>query len=273
MPRQRQQDLYPDEIGQTPSDLASKFASFVKEARQLQEQTSGIRLLVGCETEWITADEFAGSIKALVDEYALDFVVGSVHHVHEIPIDYSRELFDKALAMHAGDFNGLFAAFYDAQFEMLQAVKPAVVGHVDLIKMYVPSQPYSEDVLGRIDRNVAFAVSYGALFELNSRAFKKGIPSPYPMPDVLSVLFGASYFFALLNPFCSELWHRAADSRCRTTATGQTMSECTTTNLPRSSRRKTWPTASTTSGEQKTAPWRPCTSPIFSTIRSFSSVT
>eukprot|EP00160_Parvularia_atlantis_P022301 Unigene99_Nuclearia_a/m.317 Unigene99_Nuclearia_a/g.317 ORF Unigene99_Nuclearia_a/g.317 Unigene99_Nuclearia_a/m.317 type:complete len:304 (-) Unigene99_Nuclearia_a:145-1056(-) len=204
MPRYRAQDLYADEAGLTPADLHAMYAAFVAEARRLQrEHAERIRLLVGCESDWITPD-FAEHVRAVVDEHRLDYFVGSVHHVHEIPIDFSRELFYTALARHRSPggsdveaLNGLFAAYYDAQLAMLEALRPPVIGHFDLIKMYVPAQAYAPDVLARIRRNVRVAVAYGALFELNSRAFKKGIPSAYPMPDSLAVIVEEGGRFAL----------------------------------------------------------------------------
>jgi histidinol-phosphatase (PHP family) len=38
-----------------------------------------------------------------------------------------------------------------------------------------------------IERNIRYAVDYGALFEINTAALRKGWPSPYPAEDVVEV--------------------------------------------------------------------------------------
>lgn len=44
-----------------------------------------------------------------------------------------------------------------------------------------------ESAWPRVERNIDFAISYGALFELNAAAFRKGWDVSYPGEDVLQV--------------------------------------------------------------------------------------
>ena len=44
----------------------------------------------------------------------------------------------------------------------------------------------------RIERNIRYAVSYGALFELNASAFRKGWSTGYPGVEVFDVSWGLS---------------------------------------------------------------------------------
>ena len=64
----------------------------------------------------------------------MDFFIGSVHHVHEIPIDYDAAFYSKAKAVAGGEVK-LFEDYFDSQFEMLKALRPKVVGHFDLIRL------------------------------------------------------------------------------------------------------------------------------------------
>jgi len=175
------------QAGLTPADLEAAFGRYVAEALRLRGVYGGrIALALGFESELIH-DGTLAEIDALWARYpALDYMVGSVHHVGGTPIDFSRELFERAVAEHGGH-QALFAAYYDAQYALLQHARPAVVGHFDLIKMYCPEVPYGDDVRRRIARNIQAIAAYGGLVELNSRAFKKGLPTPYPQPDVLQV--------------------------------------------------------------------------------------
>jgi histidinol-phosphatase (PHP family) len=195
MPRFRTEDLYPEESDLTPADLERIFADYVKEARRLQREFEGkIELLVGMETEYINAESLVKSL-AIKEEYKLDYLVGSIHHVREIPIDFDEPTLVRAeqlCASEAGDCphggtEEVFRVYFDAQYEMLKALKPEVVAHFDLIRLFRPEHAISEAVWERIRRNVAFIVSYGGLFEVNTSAWRKGLPYAYPQRDILEV--------------------------------------------------------------------------------------
>lgn len=184
------------------SGLIQAFHAYINEARRLQKKYRGdqIQLIIGLESEWIDPS-YAHEIQMLRSIYHLDLIVGSLHHVHGIPIDFSSDLYQKArhhikslmkqpkLANVSEEqvSNALFQAYFDAQYEMLTALKPEVVGHFDLIRMYDPSTPLDSNTLARMRRNVKFVVEYGGLFELNSRGFKKGLKG-YPLLETLRMI-------------------------------------------------------------------------------------
>ncbi|KAJ2889996.1 hypothetical protein GGI21_006345, partial [Coemansia aciculifera] len=182
MPRQRTQDLYPEESDMTTQDLYTAFSSYVAEARRLQAKYAGqIEILVGAETEYITGDSLLEA-KRLRQEHALDYLVGSVHHIDEQPLDFSQDLYDRLAVDHfKGDRAAMFARYFDQQLELLQALQPEVIGHFDLVRIFGATASVgdplleSEEVRRRASRNIDYAISYGALFEVNSRAWKKGL--------------------------------------------------------------------------------------------------
>ena len=182
-------------------NLLSTFKAFIVEARRLQSLYSDrIELLVGLETEYIIGDDMA-KLESLVEEVGgIDYIVGSVHHVAEVPIDFDQPHFQHALdtvAASAGlvssDVNAqheqLCVRYLDSQYNLLTKLQPTVVGHFDLCRLYRPdfSLKDNSEVWSRVERNVAYAVSYGALFEANAAAFRKGWHSAYPGPDVAKV--------------------------------------------------------------------------------------
>ncbi|WFD24841.1 histidinol-phosphatase [Malassezia equina] len=75
-----------------------------------------------------------------------------------------------------------FRSYLDAQYEVMQRLRPEVIGHMDLFRLFDPDAPWIPDastlagkaILEKMERNVRFAASYGALFEANSSAFRKG---------------------------------------------------------------------------------------------------
>lgn len=188
MPRFRTQDLYPEERqrNRTPEQMEQRFSLYIQEARQLQHKYKHqIHLLVGMETEFIHND--FPEIKRLCEMYAPDYLVGSVHHVQEIPFDYNLAEYEKMETL-VGGTETAYGAYYDAQFQLMQSLQPQVIGHFDLIRIHRPHFPLSTKIWQKIKRNLAYAISYDALFEMNARAFKKLLTEPYPQSEILAVL-------------------------------------------------------------------------------------
>lgn len=82
-------------------------------------------------------------------------------------------------------------AYLDAQYEMLQYHQPEVIGHFDLCLLWVPDLDLTslkmEAVRESIKRNVEYGIGYGALFEANAAAIRKGWKTSYPNPYILKV--------------------------------------------------------------------------------------
>ncbi|KAI8343869.1 Polymerase/histidinol phosphatase-like protein [Chlamydoabsidia padenii] len=190
MPRFDKKELYPEELDAhcTPETLTTTFDDFVKEAQRLKTKYSNdIQLLIGSEIEFIHPD-YKTHVDKLKKRWQLDYVVGSLHHVGGIPIDYSTELYQQALSTQ-GDLVALFEKYYDEQWEMLQTVRPQVIGHFDLIRIFAPQQDITQSsIWQKMERNIDLVISYGGLFEINSRAWKKGLKDAYPQRDIIQMI-------------------------------------------------------------------------------------
>jgi histidinol-phosphatase (PHP family) len=123
----------------------------------------------------------------------VDYFIGSVHHVHSIPIDYNATLFRSAVAASRnGSEESLYEDYYDLQHAMLTALKPPVVGHFDLIRL-LSSDPHRDvmaqwkGVWDRIVRNLKCARDMDAWLECNSAALRKGLAEPYPGRQIAQV--------------------------------------------------------------------------------------
>src|SRR6266702_1484567 len=186
--------------------LMLQFEAFLNEAHRLRNAyASSLRLLVGLETEYISPLDIDGLLK-LLDSHKgrIDYIIGSVHHVNEIPIDFDLDTYRRCLdsiplPIHVTDSThtdqeherlGIFLDMYfDAQFELLSRFQPELIGHVDLCRLYTPDlrlHTYPR-AWNKVERNVKFAVAYGALFEVNAAAFRKGWQTEYPGDDVAQV--------------------------------------------------------------------------------------
>lgn len=192
------------------------------EATRLRDKYSDrIDILIGFESEWLRmsldekgARENTNSlalVRQLQEKYShvLDFYIGSVHHVYDIPIDYSREMYLQARALshdsgkdhnvvrlandhsHGDMDEALFKDYFDAQYDMLCALKPPVVGHFDLIRLYSDRPNDSLQCFVRVwksvIRNLEYIVGYGGLLEINSSAVRKELKEPYPQMEICKV--------------------------------------------------------------------------------------
>ncbi|GAB7339659.1 hypothetical protein MBLNU457_6242t1 [Dothideomycetes sp. NU457] len=184
------EDLYPDEETH-PHYLAGMynvFDDYYQEATRLQKKYADqINILIGFEGEWIRPGSL-DIIQSLLEKYRFDLFVGSVHHVHTIPIDYDDVLYHKARDVAGGTDEKLFEDYFDAQYEMLQALKPPVVAHFDLIRLKAddpdPIWTSMPQVWARIMRNLGFIATYGGFLEINTSALRKGLQQPYPRAEI-----------------------------------------------------------------------------------------
>ncbi|KAI0971417.1 histidinol-phosphatase [Xylaria arbuscula] len=209
MPRTAPEDLYPEELDEPEASLAAlmpRHAAYLEEAQRLQAlYAPQISLLIGFEGEWLRP-----AYKALITELAahpaIDYFIGSLHHVNGVPIDYDQEYYARAVASAQPLTNGArhvngaepgsasegveareqrtYERYYDQQYEMLAALRPRVVGHFDLIRLMSSDPDWDvrrwRGVWERIERNLTLIASYGGWLECNSSALRKGLAEPYP---------------------------------------------------------------------------------------------
>jgi len=201
MPRNSNDDLYPEEVtlspvstsitkiskieaGDTIEPLFVRHEAFLIEAARLRQKYSDkINILIGFEGDWIRPS-YANLIQGLASDPNVDFFIGSVHHVHQIPIDYDATFYKTARDAAGGTDERLFEDYFDSQYEMLKALKPKVIGHFDLIRLLSdePDRDLKEmkGVWEKAVRNLKLVVKQGGLMEINSAGLRKGLKEPYP---------------------------------------------------------------------------------------------
>ncbi|TWU75833.1 histidinolphosphatase [Metarhizium rileyi] len=187
MPRYEERDLYPEEKDNPQESLDAlgpRHSAYLAEAQRLQEKYAPqIHILIGFEAEFIRPD-FAPLVAALALAPEVDYFIGSVHHVHGIPIDYDAALFAAAVRAAGGSEERLYEDYYDLQHDMLLALKPRVVGHFDLIRLQSldPARDIRQwkPVWDKVLRNLRLVKQQGGWLELNTAALRKGLDEPYP---------------------------------------------------------------------------------------------
>lgn len=179
---------YPDEkeAGLSSDFLFHQFSKYMKEARRLQKKYADqITLYIGMETETCLGSQLF--IKQLIRQFQPDYIVGSVHHVNDLCIDFSKSHYTRA-AEASGGIDDLYLNYFDTQYEMIQGLEPSVVGHFDLVRLYDPDYKQRLKKTGiweKILRNLELIREKDLILDFNLRALYKGADEPYISADIL----------------------------------------------------------------------------------------
>lgn len=190
-------------------------SAYIIEAQRLQrEYASQIHILIGFEAEFIRPS-YKTPVLKLANPAGIDYFIGSLHHVHSIPIDYNADMYQKAVAASGGTEEKLYEAYYDLQHQMLVDLRPVVVGHFDLVRL-MSEEPERDirkwsGVWERVRRNLMVVLEQGGWLECNSAGLRKGLEEPYPCKIIAEVRLRN------IPRHCS--WHSLwEDKQCSSTA-------------------------------------------------------
>lgn len=186
----RQKFLYPDEqeAGFTPASMEATFADYMVECRRLQKiYKSDITIYAAFEIE--TYSGYEEFVPRLMEKYKPDYIVGSLHFVDDLGFDYSKAQYIKSAKL-LGGLDAMYCRYFDQQYRMLQELKPAVVGHFDLIRIFdedYKTRLKQKDIWQRIERNLAFIRNENLIMDYNVRSLKKGADEPYISEPILDL--------------------------------------------------------------------------------------
>ena len=183
--------LYRDQkkAGITSDYLFERFGEYVKECRRLQEKyREELTIFTAIEIE--TYSGYEHFVPHLVRTFSPDYLVGSVHFVNDLNFDYSAEMYQRAVDA-AGGIDLLYEAYFDIQYEMLSLLRPAVVGHFDLIRIFDTDyrrRLQKPLILSKVRRNLELIKEYDLIMDFNLRALAKGAEEPYITRSILKLV-------------------------------------------------------------------------------------
>ncbi len=188
MPPPTDRFLYPEEreAGLDARFMLERFDRYMQEGRRLQKAYAGrLEIFLGFETE--AYDGALAMARTLMETYRPDYLLGGVHHVAQIPFDYSREAYGQAAAA-AGGMEALYCRYFDLQYELIQTLKPRVVAHFDLIRIFdadYAGRWRQPAIARRIERNLALIAQLDLILDYNVAALRKGASEPYVSGPIL----------------------------------------------------------------------------------------
>lgn len=186
VPRLGEQYLYENELsmGWTVEKIAADFEAYGKAiADAAAEYGDRLTVLRGYEIEIVPHDRYVSIMLDYRKRFSFDYMVGSVHFYNDILIDGPMVHFERAVDA-AGGLEALALRYYESVAQMVEALRPEVVGHLDLIRKNGHLLGSVETPAIRRAAECALEVirDCGGILDLNTAGWRKGLGSPYPAP-------------------------------------------------------------------------------------------
>jgi histidinol-phosphatase (PHP family) len=165
--------------------------AYLEEIRQVRKDAP-LQAYAGLETDFIP-----GKISPAEFKPQLDYVIGSVHFVDELPdgegweIDGPYEEFLKGYdAIFKGSMKAVVSRYFELTRQMVRTSTPDIIGHIDKIKMQNKDRStFREDeqwYIDEIQSTLAVVRDSGCIVEINTRGLYQGKTStPYPSPWII----------------------------------------------------------------------------------------
>ncbi|MBN1950808.1 MAG: histidinol-phosphatase [Bacteroidales bacterium] len=166
---------------------AERLPEYIAEITRLKKKYArDIQVYMGLEIDYLPdgsdTRDYAG----------LDYRIASIHFVDRFKdgtpwnIDTSAELFSKGLLeIFENDMRQAALRFWDLTRQMIEALSPDVIGHLDKIKMFNKNQAYFSEqetwYTGAVENTLDLIAEKQCRVEINTRGYYRyGQPDLYP---------------------------------------------------------------------------------------------
>ncbi len=183
-PRLGERFLYPNEVrmGWKVTTLVENFDRYARTLPAvIANYADRLVVLKGYEIEVVPSDSYIPVMQDYRTRYGFEYMVGSVHYVQEISIDGSVEEFVQAMEA-CGGLEALAVRYYQAVAQMVQALQPEVVGHLDLIRLngHRFGSVETPAIRQAVQQTLEAIRETQGILELNTAGWRKGLEEPYP---------------------------------------------------------------------------------------------
>ena len=191
-----------------PTIPYARLDDYVAEVRDVASRYDEITVLLGIEADY--APQHESQLRALLDAWPFDYVIGGVHAVDGFDFDDPTTRHDPRWS----DADALFAAYYRTVRQAAQFGGFDIIAHLDYIGLWghTPSPAVSEAIDAALD---AIAAS-GAAIELNTDRFSDPAGVMYPSDDLLRAAAGRDMPLVISSDahaaeHVGQLWDEALD--------------------------------------------------------------
>ena len=146
---------------------------------QKEYQDKDITIRLGIEADFVPG--FEEKTKVILDGYAYDYVIGSVHFIGEFAFDNPTQ----KERLKTDNINKVYLDYYKLLRQSAESGLFDIMAHVDLVKKFGdrPTEDLTDDVRATAD---IFKKS-GVVIEINSSGLRKPIEEIYPSLSALKI--------------------------------------------------------------------------------------
>lgn len=161
----------------------SIFPKFVDEVLQLKAYyKDAITIRVAAEIDYLPG--YMEEIKSRLIKYPLDYVIGSIHMLEDIPIDYNNEILKTGLERFGG-VDEMWKRYWDAMESLIKADICDVIGHFDLPRKLRSGQT-DTDFSGEIETLLRMIKAKDLSLDVNTGGIDRSYAkSAYPSNDII----------------------------------------------------------------------------------------
>jgi len=163
--------------------------------RNYREQIEQMRKKYAHEIDIVYGFEFSyekyyeDKISEFIQKFKPEFSIGSVHSVDSMEITSRKSILAAVRCFQPYSF---MRKYYEVVTDLAQSELFSVIGHIDGYKKYL-SKFWGLNEIERMESEILpefipQIARTGVEFEINSSAYKKGLPSPYPAANVIRCL-------------------------------------------------------------------------------------
>ncbi len=145
----------------------------------LRRDSCTLSIKIGIEADFIPG--FEKQTKELLDGYAYDYVIGSVHFLKDWAFDCPNE----RQSWDGKDVNQVYRTYQKTLREAAQSQLFDIMGHVDLVKKF--GHRASEDISAEIKKTAEVFKKFGVAIEINTSGLRKPVGEIYPALKDLTI--------------------------------------------------------------------------------------
>jgi histidinol-phosphatase (PHP family) len=172
-----------------------KLPHYLEEIESLKKSNQGIELYKSLEVDFIP-----GIISPNDFDQFLDYTIGSIHFVDELPdkrrweIDNTHQVFQEGLQqIFKGNLKDAIVRYFELTREMIYNSVPTIIGHLDKIKIQnIDGKFFSETddwYQQEIKKLLKLIDQADIIIEVNTRGlYQKKSPTTYPSPWILELI-------------------------------------------------------------------------------------
>jgi histidinol-phosphatase (PHP family) len=171
------------------------FGVYADEVRRLRDAYADrIRIRFGAEIDHL--GDRSGDQAAMRSKYSFDYVIGSVHIVRGVAIDYRAETLEASLEKFGG-IDRLWEDYWDALESLIRGGGCQVIGHMDVLRKFGSFVPLKSQT-GRVESLLRLIGRNGLTLEVNTGGIDRASDRrSYPSPEILKLAAAAGVDISL----------------------------------------------------------------------------